>query len=85
MTYDAFAKGLLDRFGQVLPERWRPSPELRGNVPERTFAATATILQQWVRALPKSVGSHNDIMTLTVRQFERHYLLRVTLANRRLA
>lgn len=25
-TFDAFAKGLVDRFGQALPERWRPRP-----------------------------------------------------------
>jgi superfamily I DNA/RNA helicase len=25
-TFDAFAKGLVDRFGQALPERWRPIP-----------------------------------------------------------
>ena len=27
LTFDAFAKGLVDRFGQVLPERWRPQPD----------------------------------------------------------
>ena len=27
MTFDAFAKGLVDRFGQALPERRRPSPD----------------------------------------------------------
>jgi superfamily I DNA/RNA helicase len=27
MTFDAFAKGLIDRFGQALPERWRPRPD----------------------------------------------------------
>lgn len=25
-TFDAFAKGLVDRFGQALPEKWRPKP-----------------------------------------------------------
>jgi superfamily I DNA/RNA helicase len=28
-TFDAFAKGLVDRFGQALPEKWRPKPRLR--------------------------------------------------------
>jgi len=27
LTFDAFAKSLLDRFGQALPERWRPTPD----------------------------------------------------------
>ena len=27
MTFDAFAKSLVDRFGQALPERWRPRPD----------------------------------------------------------
>lgn len=27
MTFDAFAKGLVDRFGQALPKRWRPRPD----------------------------------------------------------
>jgi superfamily I DNA/RNA helicase len=27
LIFDAFAKGLVDRFGQVLPERWRPRPD----------------------------------------------------------
>ena len=27
MTFDAFAKGLVDRFGQTLPGRWRPQPD----------------------------------------------------------
>lgn len=27
MTFDAFAKSVVDRFGQALPERWRPRPD----------------------------------------------------------
>jgi superfamily I DNA/RNA helicase len=27
LTFDAFAKGLVDRFGQALPERWRPTSD----------------------------------------------------------
>src|SRR5690348_16451176 len=27
LTFDAFAKGLVDRFAQALPERWRPRPD----------------------------------------------------------
>lgn len=27
LTFDAFAKSLVDRFGQALPVRWRPTPD----------------------------------------------------------
>src|SRR5437764_3861183 len=27
LTFDAFAKSMVDRFGQALPERWRPTPD----------------------------------------------------------
>lgn len=30
-TFDAFAKGLVDRFGPALPEKWRPSPDYEIN------------------------------------------------------
>lgn len=40
-TFDAFAKGLLDRFGQALPEAWRPRPDytldVKENVIEKRF------------------------------------------------
>jgi len=40
-TFDAFAKGLLDRFGRALPEAWRPRPDytldVRENIIERRF------------------------------------------------
>ena len=29
MTFDAFAKNLVDRFGRALPERWRPSDDYK--------------------------------------------------------
>src|SRR5687767_5968736 len=29
MTFDAFAKSLVDRFGQALPDAWRPTPNYR--------------------------------------------------------
>jgi hypothetical protein len=27
LTFDAFAKSLVDRFGQALPKAWRPTPD----------------------------------------------------------
>ena len=72
MTFDAFAKGLLDRFGQVLPERWRPSPDYEIMFPnDRSYR---NFLQQWLPAPPNTVGSYADIMALSVKRFERHYL-----------
>ena len=77
MTFDAFAKGLLDRFGQVLPERWRPSPDYEVMFPsDRSYR---DFLQQSIGAPPKSVASYADIMALTVKRFERHYLFGSTL------
>ena len=72
MTFDAFAKGLLDRFGQVLPERWRPTPDYELMFPNsRSYR---DFLQQWLPAPPKSVGIYDDIVALTAKRFERHYL-----------
>ena len=72
MTFDAFAKGLLDRFGQALPKRWRPTPDYDVMFPnERRYR---DFLQALV-APPKSVGSYADIMALTITEFERDHLL----------
>lgn len=65
MTFDAFAKGLVDRFGQALPERWRPSPDYEINFP--TDRSYRDYLQQSLGAPPKSVGTFADIMALTVK------------------
>lgn len=72
MTFDAFAKGLVDRFGQALPEQWRPSPDYEIHFP--TDRSYGDYLQQSLGAPPKSVGTYGDIMALTVKRFERDYL-----------
>ena len=77
MTFDAFAKGLLDRFGQVLPERWRPSPDYEVMFPNHR--SYGDFLHQSLGAPPKSVGSYADIMALSARHFERQYLFGSTL------
>ena len=72
MTFDAFAKGLLDRFGPVLPDRWRPSPDYQIVFPnDRHYR---DFLHQSLGEPPKSVGSYGDVMALTVKQFERIHL-----------
>lgn len=73
MTFDAFAKGLLDRFGQALPERWRPSPDYEIMFP--TDRGYRDFLQQSLGAPPKSVGTYADIMALPVKRFERRHLV----------
>lgn len=72
MTFDAFSKNLLDRFGQSLPDRWRPSPDYEVMFP--TDRGYRDYLQQSLGAPPKSVGTYADIMALTVKRFERHHL-----------
>ncbi len=72
MTFDAFAKGFIDRFGQSLPDLWRPSPDYEIMFPnDRSYRE---YLQQSLGAPPKSVGNYADIMALTVKQFERNHL-----------
>ena len=72
MTFDAFAKGLIDRFGQSLSDRWRPSADYEVMFP--TDRGYRDYLQQSLGAPPKSIGTYADIMALTVKQFERRYL-----------
>jgi len=71
-TFDAFAKSLVDRFGQTLPERWRPRPGYEimttNNELYRGFL-------QELGAPPPMVGSRADIEALMVKEFERTHLL----------
>lgn len=77
MTFDAFAKGLVDRFGQALPERWKPSTDYEIMFPnERKYRA---FLHEELGVPPTSVGTYADIMALSVKRFERHYLLGLPL------
>ena len=73
MTFDAFAKGLVDRFGQALPDRWRPRADYEIMFPND--AIYRGFLYQQLPAPPKTVGTSADIQALTVKVFERHHLL----------
>ncbi len=72
LTFDAFAKGLVDRFGQALPDVWRPKANYRIMMPN---------LQKYngfLRDLgepPSQVGGRADIMALNTRTFERIHLI----------
>jgi superfamily I DNA/RNA helicase len=71
LTFDAFAKGLVDRFGQALPDRWRPTPDYEiSQANDRTYRE---FLQR--STPPAAVGSRADIMAITVKAFERTWLL----------
>jgi superfamily I DNA/RNA helicase len=71
LTFDAFAKGLIDRFGQALPEAWRPTPNYE------IANATFTIVQATIGAMepPKAVGTKADVTGIAVKTFERDHLV----------
>jgi len=73
MTFDAFAKGLVDRFGQALPERWRPRPDyeimLSNDRDYRDF------LHQTAGTPPASVGTYADLLAMAPKTFERRHLV----------
>ncbi|MGE0761471.1 MAG: UvrD-helicase domain-containing protein [Pirellulaceae bacterium] len=73
LTFDAFAKGLVDRFGQALPDHWRPRPDYE--IMLTNDALYRGFLQQQLGAPPQDVGSYADIEALTVKTFERTHLL----------
>ncbi len=78
MTFDAFAKGLIDRFGQSLPDRWRPSPDYEITFP--TDRDYRDYLQHSLGRPPKSVGTYADLMAITAERFKRRYLFGSPLA-----
>lgn len=73
MTFDAFAKGLVDRFGQALPERWRPRPDYEIMFPND--AAYRGFLLQDVGAPPAEIGTYADLQAISIKGFERSLLL----------
>jgi superfamily I DNA/RNA helicase len=73
MTFDAFAKGLIDRFGQALPERWRPRPDYEIIFPnDRDYR---DFLYQQVGTPPASVGTYADLQAIAAKTFERRLLV----------
>ncbi len=77
-TIDAFAKSLVDRFGQALPPEWRPTPDYE------IAQARDPIVRDFLRSLnpPASVGSYADIMAITVKGFEKRWLVSLPLSAR---
>ena len=78
MTFDAFAKGLIDRFGQALPDRWRPRPDYEILFPYDPIYRGqfyADFLQRRVGSPPRSVGNYADLQAIATKTFERRYLV----------
>lgn len=73
MTFDAFAKSLVDRFGQVLPDRWRPRPDYE--IMWTNDDLFRGFLQQQVGAPPPAIGTFADIQAITTKAFERVHLV----------
>jgi superfamily I DNA/RNA helicase len=71
LTFDAFAKGLLDRFGQTLPKAWRPTPNYE--IADATFAVVQNALESFTP--PPSVGTKRDIIAIVVKTFVKNYLV----------
>ena len=77
MTFDAFSKGLIDRFGQALPERWRPRPDYEIMFPgDRDYRE---FLSRQVGEPPALVGTYADIQAIPVKTFERCHLVGLPL------
>ncbi|MGE6323321.1 UvrD-helicase domain-containing protein [Pseudomonas oryzihabitans] len=73
MTFDAFAKGLVDRFGQSLPEYWRPTPDYKITFPnDRDYR---DFLYQHIGAPPASIGTYADLQAISIKTFERCFLV----------
>jgi hypothetical protein len=71
MTFDAFAKSIVDRFGQALPDAWRPAADYQIFFPTegmyRDFLST-------VGTPPAGVGTRAHIEAIAAKTFERKHL-----------
>jgi superfamily I DNA/RNA helicase len=73
LTFDAFAKSLVDRFGQTLPDRWRPRPDYEILWPNDGLFRG--FLSQGVGIPPSQIGTNTDVQAISVKAFERHHLV----------
>jgi hypothetical protein len=71
LTFDAFAKGLLDRFRICLPEDLRPPAEYR--IVDWYKRDT----EDFLRSLkpPKHLGTTDDLVALKANEFMKHMVL----------
>lgn len=73
LTFDAFAKSLVDRFGQALPERWRPRPDYEILFPN--FRMYDNFVRRTLGAPPDDVGTYRDVQAISTKAFEKIYLV----------
>ena len=73
LTFDAFAKSLVDRFGQALPKRWRPSPDYEIQFPN--FRIYDNFVRRSLGAPPEAVGTYRDIQAISAKGFEKAHLV----------
>ena len=79
MTFDAFAKGLLDRFGRGLPEHWRPSEDY-----DITFAINENKARELLDSISPTSGlSAADIAQIAPQRFYLDTFLASMLEERR--
>ena len=73
LTFDAFAKSLLDRFGRALPDLWRPPSDYAIMFPgRRDYDQFLTRLP----SPPERIGQRADVMAISADRFEFDYLVR---------
>lgn len=73
LTFDAFAKGLVDRFGEALPDRWRPRPNYE--IMWANDDLYRGFLTHQVGVPPRTVGTYADLQAISVKEFERELIL----------
>jgi superfamily I DNA/RNA helicase len=72
MTFDAFAKSIVDRFGQALPEHWRPRPDYKFFQPTRRLYSE---FLQNVDGIPPEIGSSTELAAISPEAFEKQHFL----------
>lgn len=72
LTFDAFAKGLVDRFGQALPEIWRPTSPYEILLPNKNHLPDFLRRASLARENPFGQWA---VQMLVPNGFERHHVL----------
>lgn len=72
LTFDAFAKSLVDRFGQALPKRWRPTSDYGILFPKKDHWADFLERAGFAQDNPFGAAA---VQSLSVKYFERRHVL----------
>ena len=71
-TFDAFAKGLVDRFRLALPERWRPSDDYK--IILNTYRVFPGFLDS-LGTPPPEIGNDSQLRAIPRRTFEKNHVV----------